>query len=53
MDEGAPADLTALLFEHKDDLVAVHAAAEELDQETADDVEFMEVCPGAQTFYGS
>ena len=53
MDEGLQEQLTALLFEHKDDLVAVHPAAEELDQETADDVPFMDVCPGAQTFYGS
>ncbi len=53
MDEGLQEQLTALLFEHKDDLVAVHEAAAELDQETADDVEFMDVCPGAQAFYGS
>ena len=53
MDEGLQEQLTALLFEHKDDLVAVHPAAEELDQETAGDVEFMDVCPGAQAFYGS
>ena len=53
MDEGLQEQLTALLFEHKDDLVAVHGAAAELDQETADDVEFMDVCPGAQAFYGS
>ena len=53
MDEGLQEQLIALLFEHKDDLVAVHPAAEELDQETAGDVAFMDVCPGAQTFYGS
>jgi TRAP transporter TAXI family solute receptor len=53
MDEGLQEQLTALLFEHKDDLVAVHDAAAELDQETAGNVEFMDVCPGAQTFYGS
>ena len=53
MDEGLQEQLTALIFEHKDDLVAVHPAAEELDQETADEVAFMDVCPGAQTFYGS
>jgi len=53
MDEGLQEQLTALLFEHKDDLVAVHPAAEELDQETAADVAFMDVCPGAQAFYGS
>lgn len=53
MDEGLQEQLTALLFEHKDDLVAVHPAAGELDQETAGNVPFMDVCPGAQTFYGS
>ena len=53
MDEGLQEELTALLFEHKDDLVAVHGAAEELDQETAGDVEFMDLCPGAEAFYGS
>lgn len=53
MDEGLQEDLTTLVFERKDDLVAVHPAAEELDQETAGDVAFMDVCPGAQTFYGS
>ena len=53
MDEGLQEELTALLFEHKADLVAVHPAAEELDQETAGTVEFMDVCPGAQAFYGS
>jgi uncharacterized protein len=52
MDEGLQEQLTALLFEHKDELVAVHPAAEELDQETASDVPFMDVCPGAQAFYG-
>ncbi len=53
MDEGLQEQLTALLFEHKDDMVAAHPAAEEFDQETAGNVEFMDVCPGAQTFYGS
>lgn len=53
MDEGLQEQLTALLFEHKDELVAVHPAANELDQETAGNVEFMDVCPGAQAFYGS
>lgn len=53
MDEGLQEQLTALLFEHKEDLVAVHPAAEELDESTAGDVPFMDVCPGAQTFYDS
>jgi TRAP transporter TAXI family solute receptor len=53
MDEALQEQLTALLFEHKDDLVAVHPAAEELDEETAGDVTYMDVCPGAEAFYGS
>ena len=53
MDEGLQQQLTALLFEHKDDLVAVHPAASELDKETAGDIPFMDVCPGAQAYYGS
>ena len=52
MDEGLQEQLTTLLFEHKDELVAVHPAAEELDQQTAGDVAFMDVCPGAQALYG-
>lgn len=53
MDEGLQEQLTALLFDQKDALVAVHPAAEELDPETAANVEFMDVCPGAQAYYGS
>ena len=53
MDEALQEQLTALLFEHKDDLVAVHPAAEELDPEAAGDLPVMDVCPGSQTFYGS
>lgn len=53
MDEELQQQLTALLFEHKDDLVAVHPAASELDKETAGDIPFMDVCPGAQAYFGS
>lgn len=53
MDEELQQKLTALLFEHKDDLVAVHPAASELDKETAGVIPFMDVCPGAQAYYGS
>lgn len=53
MDEELQQQLTALLFEHKDDLVAVHPAASELDKETAGDIPFMDVCPGAKAYFGS
>jgi TRAP transporter TAXI family solute receptor len=43
--------ITQVLFEQKADLVAVHPAAGELDAATAGDVEFMDVCPGAQAYY--
>jgi TRAP transporter TAXI family solute receptor len=44
-------DLTAVLFEHKDELVSVHAAAEDIDPELAQDIEFMEICPGSQAYF--
>ncbi len=53
MDEALQQQLTSLLFEHKDDLVAVHPAASELDKETAGDIPFMDVCPGAKAYFGS
>jgi TRAP transporter TAXI family solute receptor len=51
MDEALQRDLTALLFEQKEALVAVHPAAEALDPAIAQDVAFMDVCPGAQAYY--
>ncbi len=51
MDEGLQQDLTRLLFEQKDALVAVHPAAEALDPETAQNVAFMDLCPGSQAYY--
>ena len=43
--------ITAAIFDHKEELVAVHAAAEALDATTAGEVEFMDVCPGAQAYF--
>ncbi len=43
--------ITQVIFEQKEDLVNVHPAAEEFDSQTAGEVEFMEVCPGAQAYY--
>lgn len=51
MPEDLQRQITEVLFEQKDALVAAHAAAAELDASTAGDVEFMDVCPGAQAYY--
>jgi TRAP transporter TAXI family solute receptor len=51
MDETLQHDLTALLFDQKDALVAVHPAAEGIDLETAQDITFMDICPGSQAYY--
>jgi TRAP transporter TAXI family solute receptor len=51
MSEELQRQITEVVFEQKDALVAAHAAAEELDAETAGEVEFMDVCPGAQSYY--
>jgi TRAP transporter TAXI family solute receptor len=51
MAEDLQRQITEAIFEHKDELVAVHSAAEALDPATAGDVEFMDVCPGAQAYF--
>ncbi|HYI65539.1 MAG TPA: TAXI family TRAP transporter solute-binding subunit [Candidatus Limnocylindrales bacterium] len=51
MDEQLQQDLTRVLFEQKEALVGVHAAAEALDPELAQEVGFMDICPGSQTWY--
>jgi TRAP transporter TAXI family solute receptor len=51
MDEQLQHDLTALLFDHKDELVSVHAAAEDIDPELAQDIAFMDLCPGSQAYF--
>jgi uncharacterized protein len=43
--------ITEAIFEHKDELVAVHPAAEALDPATAGDITFMDVCPGAKAYF--
>ena len=53
MPEDLQRQITEVLFTQKEDLVQVHPAAEELDPATAGEVEFMDVCPGAQAFYES
>lgn len=51
MDEELQRQLTAVLFEQKEALVEVHPAAEALDPEIAQDIGFMELCPGSQAYY--
>jgi TRAP transporter TAXI family solute receptor len=51
MDEQLQQDITAAIFDHKDQLVQVHPAAKELDASTAGDVPFIDTCPGSQKYY--
>jgi uncharacterized protein len=51
MPEDLQHDLTAILFDHKDELVSVHAAAEDIDPELAQDIAFMDICPGSQAYF--
>ena len=51
MDEALQTELTRVLFEQKDALVSVHPAAEALDPAAAQDVAFMDICPGSQAYY--
>lgn len=44
-------DITRTIFESKQELIAVHPAAKELDAATADDAQFIETCPGAQAYF--
>jgi uncharacterized protein len=51
MPEDLQRQITQVIFEHKDELVAVHSAAEALDPATAVDIDFMDICPGSQSYY--
>lgn len=53
MEESLQEDITRTIFENQEQLLTVHPAAEELNPETADEVEFIETCPGAQTYFDS
>jgi uncharacterized protein len=43
--------LTAAMFDNKEALAEVHPSANSLDAATAGDVDFMDVCPGAQRYF--
>jgi uncharacterized protein len=51
MDEQLQEDVTAALFDNKQQLVQVHPAAKEFDPATAGEVPFIDTCPGAQTYF--
>ncbi|MDP5183561.1 TAXI family TRAP transporter solute-binding subunit [Blastococcus sp. BMG 814] len=53
MDEALQEAITRTIFENQEQLLTVHPAAEELNAETADEVGFIETCPGAQTYFDS
>jgi TRAP transporter TAXI family solute receptor len=51
MGEQLQEDITRTIFENQEQLLTVHPAAEELDPATADEVDFIETCPGAQAYF--
>jgi TRAP transporter TAXI family solute receptor len=51
MPEDLQRQITQAIFENKDDLVAVHSAAEAIEPEAAQEIEFMDICPGSQAYY--
>ncbi len=51
MDQALQEDITAAIFDNKEDLIQVHPAANELDAATAGEISFIETCPGAQAYY--
>jgi hypothetical protein len=51
MDEGLQEQITAAIFDNREQLTEVHPAAADLDPSTAGDIEFMDVCPGSQTYF--
>jgi TRAP transporter TAXI family solute receptor len=53
MDESLQEDITRTIFENKEQLLSVHPAAEELNPETAGEIDFIETCAGAQAYFDS
>jgi TRAP transporter TAXI family solute receptor len=51
MPEDLQQQITSAIFDNKETLVAVHPAAEELDPTTAGEIDFIEICPGAQAYF--
>lgn len=51
MDETLQQNITAAIYDNKEELVKVHPAAKELDAATAGEIPFIETCPGAQAYF--
>lgn len=51
MDEQLQQDITAAVFDKKEQLVKVHPAAAELDPATAGELQFIETCPGSKKYF--
>lgn len=51
MDEGLQEQITAAIFNSREQLTEVHPAAADLDPATAGEVEYMDVCPGSQAYF--
>lgn len=51
MDEQLQQNITAAIFDNKEQLIQVHPAAEELDAASAGNVPFVETCPGSQAYF--
>ncbi|WP_336714764.1 TAXI family TRAP transporter solute-binding subunit [Arthrobacter sp. USHLN218] len=51
MDEQLQQDITAALFDKKEQLVQVHPAAAELDPATAGELQFIETCAGSKKYF--
>ena len=51
MDEGLQEQITAAIYDSRDQLADVHPAAADLDPATAGEVDFMDVCPGSQAYF--
>jgi hypothetical protein len=51
MPEDLQTQITAAIFDNRERLIEVNPAAEEIDAATAGDLEFMDVCPGAQAYF--
>jgi TRAP transporter TAXI family solute receptor len=51
MDKQLQHDITAAIFDNKEQLVSVHPSAKELDAKTAGDVAFVDACEGAKEYF--
>jgi TRAP transporter TAXI family solute receptor len=51
MDEGLQEQITRAIYDSREELTEVHPAAADLDPATADEIGYMDVCPGSQAYF--